>query len=196
MNETSSADAGDPVYAFKPTVAGAPFVFRLMTEGLEWGRGRYSGTVPYTDIARLRMSYRPVAMQRSRFQLEIWAPGAPRLLVASATLRGFVEVQSQAADYLAFVSDLHRRIAAAGGSPRCETGIWPPLYWAGASVCAVVAAGLLVLVVRALQGEFWAGAAFIVAFLGFFAWEAGNFLRRNRPGTYRLDGLPKIVMPS
>jgi hypothetical protein len=38
-------------------------------------------------------------------------------------------------------------------------------------------------------------AAIVAAFLAFYLWQAGNFFRRNRPGTYRPDALPADVMP-
>ena len=33
------------------------------------------------------------------------------------------------------------------------------------------------------------------AFLALYLWQTENFLRRNRPGTYRPEALPKEVMP-
>ncbi len=169
--------------------------FRLREDGLEWSRGRHSGKVPYRDVERLRLSYRPVTMQSSRYQLDLWAPRTPRLILASANWRSMVEMESQLPAFRAFVLDLHRRIAAAGGKPRCDTGLFAPLYWAGALIFAATSLGIAVLVVRALQAQAWPGAAFIAAFLAVFLWQAGHFFHRNRPGIYPMDEPPALLLP-
>jgi hypothetical protein len=43
--------------------------------------------------------------------------------------------------------------------------------------------------------EIWSGAAFVAAFLALFMWQAGNLFRRNRPGTFRPDAVPPLVLP-
>jgi hypothetical protein len=182
-------------YSFKPSLRGAAWSFVLGSDGRRWSRGRHSGEIRYRDIARLRLSYRSATMQAARYQLEIWAPQAPRLEVASATCRSFVEMQSQAPAYCAFVAALHQRIAAAGGTPRCDTGIAPPLYWAGIAVLGGTALALLMLALRAVQSGAWGGAAFLVAFLAVFVWQASHFFKRNWPDRYRLTELPLRLMP-
>jgi hypothetical protein len=49
--------------------------------------------------------------------------------------------------------------------------------------------------VRVLQAGAIVSAAIVGAFLALYLWQAGNFFRRNRPGTYRPDALPADVMP-
>ncbi len=39
------------------------------------------------------------------------------------------------------------------------------------------------------------GAAFIGFFMLLFVWQGGNFFRRNKPGYYRPDALPELLMP-
>ena len=97
--------------------------------------------------------------------------------------------------YSAFVTELHRRIARAGATPVFEQGINPPAYWLGLIVFTGVALGLASLVVRALQVDAVSGAALIAGFLLLFVWQGGNFLHRNRPGVYRPDALPALLMP-
>jgi len=52
-----------------------------------------------------------------------------------------------------------------------------------------------VLIVRALQADAIAGAAFIGVFIALFLWQGGNFVARNRPGVYKPDALPTQLMP-
>ena len=193
--QSGGGESGDR-YAYKPSLRAAAWSFVLGADTLHWSRGRYAGEVHYHDIARLRLSYRPVTMQMARYQLEIWAPQAPRLVVVSSTCRSFVEMQSQAPAYRAFVAALHRRIAAAGGEPRCERGIAPPLYWAGIAVLGGTALALLALALRAIAVGAWGGAAFLAIFLAIFGWQIGAFFSRNRPGRYDLTGaLPQWLLP-
>jgi len=36
---------------------------------------------------------------------------------------------------------------------------------------------------------------FLVGFAALFAWQVGGFIRRNRPGVYTFDDLPKALLP-
>lgn len=45
-----------------------------------------------------------------------------------------------------------------------------------------------------ITGEF-AGALFLVGFGGWFVWQIGGFMRRNRPRSYTFDALPDDVLP-
>jgi hypothetical protein len=191
-----SDEAADDGYSYRPSLRSAVWSFTLAADALRWSRGRYSGAIRYHDIERLRLSYRPMTLQTARYQLEIWAPQAPRLVLLSSTCRSFVEMQSQAPAYRAFVAALHQRIAAAGGEPRCDTGIAPPLYWAGVVILGGTALALLLLALRAIGAGAWGGAAFLAAFLAVFGWQVGTFLKRNRPGRYDLTALPQRLMPA
>ena len=48
---------------------------------------------------------------------------------------------------------------------------------------------------RGLQEGAMGGTAFTGVFLALFIWQAGNFLRCNRPGVYRPDAPPAEVLP-
>jgi hypothetical protein len=39
------------------------------------------------------------------------------------------------------------------------------------------------------------GRCFRRRVLGLFLWQSGNYFRRNRPGSYRPDALPKLLVP-
>jgi hypothetical protein len=97
--------------------------------------------------------------------------------------------------YSVFVRELHRRISNAAPLIRFEQGYSPLLYWPSLVAFVAIALGLAALVVRALQADAYGGAAFICAFLALYLWHSTNFLRRNRPGVYGHDALPKDLMP-
>jgi hypothetical protein len=183
------------VYSYRPSLLGAAFEFKLSGDGMEWSAGRKSGHIKYREIHRVRLSYRPTSMQSHRFMTELWAEGAPKLQVLSTTWKSMVEQVRQDRPYASFVLELNRRIALASPATRCEQGSPPLFYWPGLIVFAGVALGLALLVVRALQADTEAGAAFVGCFLLLVLWQGGNFFRRNRPGVYRPEAPPAELLP-
>ena len=202
--ELSQSEAGngeapgaepDPTYTYRPSLLGAPFSFRLTGEGLVYQAGRRAGVVPFRDIRRIRLSFMPASMQSRRNVTEIWADGAPKLQVVSSTWKSMMEQVRQDSDYAAFLAELHRRVAASGARPVYQRGSAPLLYWPGLVLFAAVGLSLAALTVRGLQSGTIAGALFVLLFLLLFLWQGGNFLRRNKPGVYRPDDLPRDLVP-
>jgi hypothetical protein len=144
---------------------------------------------------RLRLSFRPVTLQNQRFITEIWSSAGPKLTIASSSHKSLFEQERYDDAYARFIRELHRRIAAAGGQPSCQTGVTPILYWLGIGVFAATSLALAALTARALQVGEWAGAAFVGGFSALFFWRVGTYFRRNRPGRYRPEGLPPALLP-
>ena len=195
MSDETGASAANLVYMYRPSLLGAPFELKLTDTSLEWVAGRRSGHTAYRDISRVRMSYRPANMQSYRFVTEIWSAGAPKLRIVSSSWKSMVQQERLDGPYSAFVTELHRRIAQSGAAARFEQGSNPIVFWLGVIVFAAMELGLAALVVRALQSGAKGGAAFIAVFLALFFWQGGDFLRRNKPGLYRPDALPSVLMP-
>jgi hypothetical protein len=195
--DTDALAADDFVYAYRGSLMGAPFEFRLTPAGLAWQKGRFTGETPYGQIRRLRLSFRPVTMQSQRFLAEVWpaAGTGPKLQIASTSVRGLVEQERQDAAYRAFILELHRRMAAAGAQTSLERGTLPVLYWPGLIVFFAAALGLAALAVHAAVSGTWSAVAIVVAFFVLLLWHMGPFFRRNRPGTYRPDAVPDEVLP-
>jgi hypothetical protein len=191
----SPTDSNDPVYAYKPSPMGASFEFRLAPDAFEWRKGSYAGRSPYGAIRRVRMAFRPMTMQNYRFLTEVWPPAGPKLQIASTSWKSLVEHQRLDAEYGAFVTELNRRIGAVGGETVFEAGSPAWLYWPGVGVFVGAGLALVGLTVRALQVDSYAGAAFVAAFFALFLWQAGGFFLRNRPGTYRPDAVPPLLLP-
>lgn len=182
-------------YAYRPSVFGAFREFSLTERGIDWAAGLRSGSIPFDRVRRLRVSYRPHSMQSHRFVTELWADGSPKLLISSSSWKSMMEQERLDGAYSSFVKEMHWRIARANSSTRFERGSNPLIYWVGILVFAGAAIGLAALIVRALQAGAMTSAAIVGAFLVFYLWQAGNFFRRNRPGTYRPDALPADIMP-
>ena len=188
MIEQVADAAGETVsYSYRPSVFGAPREFNLTDRGIGWAVGLRSGS--------MRVSSRPNSMQSHRFVTELWADGSAKLLISSSSWKSMMEQERLDGAYSSFVRELHRRISRANGSTQFERGSNPLIYWLGILVFAGAGIGLVALVVRALQAGATTSAAIVGTFLVFYLWQAGNFFRRNRPGTYRPDALPADVMP-
>jgi hypothetical protein len=193
--QASGSGGGDPVYVYKPSLMGAAWELRLRPDALEWQAGRRCGRIPYARVTWVRLSFRPVTMQTRRFVTEIWWPGGPRLSIASTSWRSLVELHAQDRAYGDFVRELNRRIAAAGATAAFETGAPALLYWPGLAVFVGVALALAVLTVRALEIGALGAAALVGGFFAVFVWQSGTYFKRNRPGRYRPDAVPKELVP-
>jgi len=136
-----------------------------------------------------------VTMQTRRYLTEIWAPGSPKITISSASWRSMVEQASLVGPYSDFVAQLHARIAASGGKPRCEGGLHPFLYWPGAIVFGTLLLGLAGLIARAVQEASWPAVLFVLGFLALFSWQIGNFFRFNKPVRYQVDAPPAHLLP-
>jgi hypothetical protein len=141
------------------------------------------------------MSFRPVTMQSHRFVTEIWSTDGPKIQIASASWRSPLEQQRLDAPYRAFVTELHRRLAAAGSPAKFLSGMPAAIYWIGATVFAALMLAMSVLLVHAIRLNEWTGVAIVSLFLAVFAIQVGSYFRRNRPGRYRPDAIPAAVLP-
>jgi hypothetical protein len=193
--DAAGPEEGEPTYAFKPNLVGSPWLLTLKPAGLAWDVGHRSGLIRYDRIRRVRLSFRPVTLQSHRFVTEIWSHDSPKIQFASASWRSLVEQERLDAGYAAFVIELHRRLAAAGSTARFSSGMPAFAFWVGVAVFAGAMVALVALIARALQAEQWAPTALIVGLFALFGWQIGDFLRRNRPQTYRPDAPPPNVLP-
>lgn len=181
-------------YSYKPSLMGAPWVFRLSDDALLWEKGMRKGRVAYREITRVRMSFRPATLMFDRYRTEVWSTRTPRLEIISGSVKSVVEQQKQGPDYVTFVRELHRRLAQVPA--RFDTGSPVFLYWPAAAIFIGMGLAICALIIRALQTQTWSGAVVIAIFLAVFAYQAGTFFGRNLPGRYRPDDLPARLMPS
>src|SRR5436853_6902216 len=164
---SSPADASEILYAYKPSLMGAPFELRLTPDALEWRRGTTTGRAPYARIRRSRLGFRPMTMQNYRFLTEVRIADGRKLQIASTSWKSLIEHERFDAGYGAFVTELCRRVGLAGGQTLFQSGSPVVLYWLGLLVFVGASLALAALTVRALQVAAWSGAAFIAAFPGF-----------------------------
>jgi hypothetical protein len=188
-------DADIVHYSYRPSIMGGACEFRLTADALDWKVGARSGHMPLRAVRRVRMSFKPASMQLHRFVTELWADDQPRIVIISTSWKSMVEQERCDDRYTAFVTALHRRMARAEAAPRFIKGSPTLLFWPGLAFFVVAALMMAALVPQALQGGSILAAAVVCGFLALFVWHGGNFFRRNKPGFYEPEALPRELLP-
>jgi hypothetical protein len=186
---------GDPVYSYKPSLAGSPWQFWLRADAIEWSAGWRHGRIAYADVRRVRLSFAQVNFSASRFLTEIWPAAGGKVMIASTSWKSIAE-QEPNRSYRAFIAELHRRVAAVNGAASFETGAPPWRYWLGVAALGGTSVALAALAAQGWRSGQTAGALFVVGFLALFLWRFGTYFSRNRPGTYHPETLPERLMPA
>ena len=191
----SATEASTVRYAYKASLIGAAHQFELTDEGFGWRLAGRSSVWPYSEIAAIRLSYRPVSMQQHRFRADIRHASGARLWILSTSWQTAALMAPQDMDYRAFIVELHGRMQRVGSKAELTVGLGHTTYTAALALVSLVAAMLLALFVGALAVGAWAGALFFIGFTALFAWQVGGFIRRNRPSAYGFDHIPKTLLP-
>jgi hypothetical protein len=182
-------------YVYKPARFSPVWQFQLAPDAIEWEAGSRRGRLPYADIRRMRLSFRPRSMQTHRFVAEIWPARGGKLRLASSSPRTVADYEAHDAAYAAFLSELHQRLAAAQSSASFECGLAPLRYWPGVAIFAAVSLMLAALFVHALATANRPAALLLGALLAVFLWQGGAFFQRNRPRRYRPEMPPHDLLP-
>lgn len=191
MSDDEHADATR--YSYKPSLAGAAYAFSLTEEGLSFQSGFRAGTWRYADIARIRLSYRPVSMLAHRFRADLHNRDGKKLTVVSATWTGIVTLAPQNEGYRVFIEELHRRMV--GRDVVCLAGLVRVVFATGVVLFAAIMIALAGLLIRALTAGDFVAALFMLGFAAWFGWHTGGWLRRNRPGRYDPANVPRQLLP-
>jgi hypothetical protein len=196
-NQSAKSDEGGAAthYAYKASLIGSAHEFDLTDAGLSWRAAGRSGVWAYADIAAIRLSYRPVSMQSRRFRADIEHAGGGRIAVLSTTWQTVALMAPQDHGYRAFITELHRRMNAAGSKASLTGGIGPTSYAGALLLLTLLAIAMTGLLLRALITGELVGALFLVGFAALFAWQIGGFVKRNRPSGYDFDHLPQALLP-
>lgn len=188
-------DARPPSYTYKASLISSAHRFELTDAGLSWRIGGRSGLWPYAEISAIRLSYRPMSMQARRFRADIWKTGGGRIAILSTTWQTVSLMTPQDQGYRTFITELHRRMKAAGSRASLTGGIGTASYAAAVVMLALLAIAMVGLLVRALSTSEFTGALFLIGISIWFAWTIGGFIKRNRPRKYSFDALPGTLLP-
>jgi hypothetical protein len=187
-------DNNDPVYRYRAGLMGGELALRL-SEALVWSAGSREGRIPYAEIKRVRLAFRPTNIMTKRCVAEIWPRAGMRLSVASSAMRSLLDAQDHGPAFRAFVLELVRRIGAAGDC-RFEAGFPAWRWWPMAVLTVAFLGGAALFALKALVGgELMIGLA-TIGVGAVFGWQVGNMVVRNRPRTFAPDAVPSDVLPS
>jgi hypothetical protein len=197
MTGRSPVEPAAPItrYAYKASLIGAAHQFELTEQGLSFRFAGRSGVWPYSEIAAIRLSYRPVSMQSHRFRADIHHSSGARIAILSTTWQTAALMAPQDSDYRAFIVQLHERLARAGSRAALSGGLGANTYAAALALLTLLGIAMAGLLLRAVATGEFAGALFIIGFAALFAWQVGGFVRRNRPLLYSFDHLPEALLP-
>lgn len=181
-------------YRYQQRLMGTEQGYRLTPEGLYWDLGRWDGELPYRDIAFMRFSLRPANLAAQRFLTEIRSHNGLKLTIASVSAKGVLMSEDRGPVYRPFVMALAERVSAASPACRLEAGLprwrwWPSVFFAVATLAA-----LLYAMGHAVMTGQTALAVMMVVFGGFFIWQIGATLLRNRPRVFT-GAIPPDVLP-
>ena len=195
-NQAAEGEGGRTIsYVYKASLISSAYQFELAEAGLSWRIGGRSGVWPYADIASIRLSYRPMSMQARRFRADIARAGEGRIAILSTTWQTVSLMTPQDQGYRAFITELHRRMKAAGSKASLTGGIGTLSYATAVVMLALLAIAMIGLLVRALATSEFTGALFLIGIAIWFAWTIGGFIKRNRPRGYSFDALPETLLP-
>ena len=196
-NQAAISGEGAPEtrYAYKASLIGSAHQFELTDAGLSWQISGRSGVWAYTDIASIRLSYRPSSMQSRRFRADVEGRDGGRITILSTTWQTASLMAPQDHGYRAFMVELHRRMKNAGSRAALVGGIGPKTYGAALVVLTLLAIAMAGLLLRALFIAEFTGALFLLGFAALFTWQIGGFVKRNRPRSYSFDDLPGELLP-
>ena len=182
-------------FAYKPRLMAPAYEFSLSKDSLDWAVGPRSGRVGYPMIRRIRLGYKPTNMANSRFIAEIWPLNAPKLTMQSVSARNVIDVTDHRAEYVRFLTELHRRTEAAKANCVYEAG-FPAWRWWPSLILGVLTVGALLYV---LGQSLFSGQFLLTGILSgiglWFLWQIWNIVTRNRPRIYRPDAIPEDVLP-
>lgn len=186
---------GDPVYLCKLRMIGPPLELKLTEHALEWSAGKRAGRAPYKRIERVRLSFEPVAGSSHSFICSIWDPSGLKMRTASSSWASMVKREPQNAAYADFVTELIRRIEAAGGRTRLEAGFGQLWWWGFSALSVAIIAMMIAFTLYALTMPQKGPGLLIAAFTLNFGWLLGNIALRNKPGVLQANALPSRLLP-
>jgi hypothetical protein len=190
------SDAPEFFYSYKPKMMGPSLDVQLSKDALDWQIGPRTGRIAYPMIRHIRLGYKPTNMAGARFIAEIWPINETKLSLSSVSARSLLDIAPQNNEYVSFLRELHRRVAAAKGECVYEAGIPAWRWWPSMIVGMLALAAVFYIVIQAVFSGQHLVAGGIAVIGAWFLWQIWNIVIRNRPRRYPPDAIPADVLPS
>lgn len=188
----------DPtVYRFRSNAFVGERTYRLTDDALVIEEdGKPNDGAFFDEISEVRLAYTPTRAATDRFRAQIIFRKGGMAELFNLHYRGVYDFPEQNADYVAFITELHRRLAAKGKDVRYRAGNSVGGYignWALTIFIFVMLAFVLIVLIPN-----WGGTWIVFAKLAivlFFIPVLISYTRRARPRTYDPLAIPKDVLP-
>jgi hypothetical protein len=195
MSETGAAI--DPaVYRLKANAFVGTRTYRLTDEALTWEEdGKPLDGVFYDEIAEVRLAFAPTRVAPNRYRAQIVFRKGGMVELFNLEYVGFASFAAHDAGYAAFLTELHRRLAAHGKNVVYRRGntLTGYILNVGLTIFIFVAIAFAVLFLINVGGP---GIAIVkLVIILFFVPLLIRYIRRARPGTYDPLALPADVLP-
>lgn len=195
MSETATAI--DPaVYRLKANAFTGMRTYRLTDEALTWEEeGKPLDGVFFDEISEVRLAFAPTRVAPNRYRAQIVLRRGGMVELFNLDYVGFANFAAHDADYAAFLTELHRRLAARGKNVVYRRGntVAGYIFNVGLTVFIFVAIAFAFIFLVNVGGP---GIAIVkLGIILFFVPLLVRYIRRARPGTYDPLALPRDVLP-
>jgi hypothetical protein len=182
-------------YAHRGKPYGAPMEFELGETSLLVQQGATRGQVPYSNIALIRLLYRPKNTTNEGYETKIELIKGRSVSLGNLSWKSMMDMTRQDAEYRRFVEALIERAQAKNPAVKLATGMPAWLHKVSVVAGAVTVLTMIALAFQAITTGSWQLALISAAFTAYFAWWTWRFMMRNRPQGLVAGSLPNEVMP-
>ncbi len=192
-----SAAIDPTVYRLRANAFVKPRSYRLTEDALTWEEdgGKPDG-VSYDGIAEVRLAFAPTRFATNRYRARIILKAGGMAELFNTDYRSLADFAEHNAEYVTFLTELHRRLAARGKGIVFRQGNSVGEY--GLNVALSIFIFVMIAVVFLLLFT-WGGplvALVKLVILLFFVPVLVRYIRRARPGIYDPLALPAAVLPA
>jgi len=195
MNDTIAAP--DPtVYRLKANAFVGKRVYRLTEDALTWEEeGKPLDGVFYDEISEARLAFTPTRMATNRYRAQFVLRRGGMVELFNLNYAGIGNFPAQDREYVAFVTELHRRLAAKGKDIAYRRGNSVAAYIGNIALTIFIFGTLAFVFLFLINfGGPWIAIAKLAIIL-FFVPVLVRYMLRAKPGTYDPLALPADVLP-
>jgi hypothetical protein len=184
-----------PFYAHRGKPYGAPMEFQLGKKSIAVRQGATRGDIPYSNIARIRLLYRPKNTTNEGYETKIELIKGRSISLGNLSWKSMMDMTRQDGEYRRFVEALVAKTREHNPALQLVAGM--PAWLHKLSVLAGAAAVLTMvgLAFQSLLTGSWQLGVLAATFSAYFIWWTWRFMRRNRPQMFEPGAIPSDVMP-
>jgi hypothetical protein len=171
--------------------------YLLTGDALTWEEeGKPLDGVFFDDIAEIRLAYAPTRWETNRYRAQIIFKQGGMAELFNVDYRGIGNFAQLNEDYVAFLRELHRRLAERGVPIVFRKGNSPVGFVGNVALTGFIAVCLAAIFILLVTiGLTWLAIAKLVVIL-FFIPTLVRFMRRARPGSYDPRAISEDVLPT